>query len=285
MNTSILSENQKLLLYWIVERDNIRNAKEMGLDPPWTSNPVMQTVYFTNVNREDDKVTKWIRRNWLYTNSEYFHIDMIVARIFNLPSTLELIGQPTKFVFKDWLHKTKELLHELSDRKKPIWNGAYIISTAGRKMSKIDYCIEIIEAAHNQGALLRKCVTLAEAHKALMGIHGLASFLAAQVVADLKQYSEYHLYSADDKSSFSAFGPGSLRGLSWFWEDTVVPNNYRTKIREAYVLISPYLPKSILKILDMQNFQNCFCEFDKFMRVRSGKGRSKRIYKHGTKIS
>jgi hypothetical protein len=39
------------------------------------------------------------------------------------------------------------------------------------------------------------------------------------------------------------------------------------------------LPEEILEFLCFQNLQNCFCEYDKFMRVTNGTGRSKRKYK------
>jgi len=67
----MLTDNQEQLIYWINERENIRLKKEAGESPPWSSNPVMQVTYFCNVNREDDKVTKWIRDNWLYETNRY----------------------------------------------------------------------------------------------------------------------------------------------------------------------------------------------------------------------
>ena len=47
---------------------------------------------------------------------------------------------------------------------------------------------------------------------------------------------------------------------------------------EAYDIIELELGSDIVDILSMQNLQNCFCEYDKFMRVTEGTGRSKRKY-------
>ena len=94
----MLTHNQKQMVYWIRERENIRQLKEAGKPKPWSDNPVMQETYFCNVNREDDRVTKWIRQNWTYPTltDEFMGVEdtvesytfaMVVARIFNQPET------------------------------------------------------------------------------------------------------------------------------------------------------------------------------------------------------
>lgn len=275
-----LSNDQQSLVYWIIERDNIRQAKLLDLSPPWTQNKVLAENYFCNINREDDKVTQWIRSNWICDewNSDTLHLDMIVARVFNQPKTLEYIGQPSMLDFLHWLKESHDKLKIWEAEKMRIWNGAYIISTAGQKMSKLDYCINVFRNAYELSDLLCDVTTLQQAHTNLMQVNGLASFLAAQVVADLKRYPLHPLASAEDWWTFSSYGPGSLRGLCWFWNTTITPKNYQESIDKAYNRIKIHLPKSILKILDMQNFQNCLCEYDKFMRVTYNTGRSKRKY-------
>ena len=287
---STLSPNQMAFIYWIIERASMRRQKEAGLPKPWSDNPVMQNTYFCNVNREDDKVTKWIRQNWTYIGDRndngssedyknWYTIAMMIARVFNLPSTLALVQQPAEIDF--WLESAEEELRPLREAGKPIWNGAYIISTNGKKIDKLTYCLSLFEKAGRQYDILDGVITCAEAHKRLMTLEGLASFLAAQIVADLKNTVGHPLYKAYDKLSFSAHGPGSLRGLGWFWEKDIRPNTYREAIDKAFNLMEPYLPVSVWEIMCMQNFQNCFCEYDKFMRVTNGTGRSKRKYAGG----
>lgn len=280
----MLTPNQEQLIYWITERESIRNKKEAGLPAPWSDNPVMQVTYFCNVNREHDKVTKWIRQNWTYPCdtlgeecSEYYDFAMIVARIFNLPSTLEELQQPIETYH--WLEHAEEVFHDRKQRGDNIWNGAYIISTNGKKMDKASYCLMLLEKLAKSHKITHNCSTLYEAHQALMKVEGLASFLAAQVVADLKNTVGHPLNKAEDWFTFSAPGPGSLRGLSWFFEEKVSAKNYHEKIKEAYEILEFELPEEILEFLCFQNLQNCFCEYDKFMRVTNGTGRSKRKYK------
>lgn len=288
----MLTHNQEQMVYWITERNNIRLKKEAGLPPPWTDNEVMQVTYFCNVNREDDRVTKWIRNNWHYKDGykKAYTFAMIVARFFNLPSTLEIIGQPSDEDmriragnFEDWLDNMEYRLVELRAEDKGVFNGAYIISTNGKKMGKIEYISEILNKAmfHPAVTKLPDTLLLSKFHKQLMEVEGLASFLAAQVVADIKNSKGHPLQQAGDWWTFSAFGPGSLRGLSWFWEKDIKPATYNNAIKEAYDLIKLDLPDDVIDVLCMQNFQNCFCEYDKFMRVTNGTGRSKRIYRKG----
>lgn len=288
----LLTYNQQQMVYWIIERENIRLKKEAGDPAPWSSNPVMQETYFCNINREDDTVTRWIRENWVcpvttgdlgeeLPTGETFDFSMIVARIFNLPDCLGELMQPIDGYLKQWLEHAVWVFTDRKERKVNIWNGAYIISTNGKKMDKSSYCLMLLKNIAQSPKITYNCTTLADAHIELMKVEGLASFLAGQVVADLKNTIGHPLYSAPDKWTFSAHGPGSLRGLTWFFEEDVKPKNYQAKIKEAYEILEWELPERILDILCMQNLQNCFCEYDKFMRVSNGTGRSKRKYRRG----
>lgn len=274
-----LTKNQKLFVYWITERWAIKTRRDALLPAPWSDDPIFQETYFTNVDREQDRVTKWIRENW--TLNEWtlpnYALGMIIARVFNLPDTLAELGQPEDSMDL-WLFTAEDILYNRQENDKRIWNGAYIISTAGRKMSKIDFCLEMFEKARGIDEKLRTVKTLAEAHDKLCEVYGLSDFLAAQVVADLKNTKGHHLANAEDWRTFSAMGPGSKRGLEWFWEESITKKNYPQKIADAMELVEWELPSRIYDVMCMQNFQNCFCEYDKYMRIKNGTGRSKRKY-------
>jgi hypothetical protein len=120
--------------------------------------------------------------------------------------------------------------------------------------------------------------TLKDAHEKLMIIPGLGSFLAAQVVADLKNTKNHPLVQAPDWMTFVAHGPGSLKGASWFKygePQKVRPGNFYEIFKE----ISEYVRLQInwFEGICGQDLQNCLCEFDKYCRVESG-GHSKRRY-------
>lgn len=236
---------------------------------------VFRRTYFCNVHREDDRVTRWIRENYTPdTFGDFYEVAIVAARLFNWPETLEKI----KFSLVPSPHmKLWAILTELQESKVKIWGGAYLITTHGRKMSKIDYCVE----------LLQKIIDITPVHMAaptcegywhwFKRVDGLGSFLSAQIVADLKNTKSHPLEAAPDWMYFSAPGPGSLRGLSWFHKRKITPTNYEEAITEVRSYIENRLGEPYFTMC-MQDLQNCMCEYDKYCRVLTGTGRSKRHY-------
>ena len=258
----------ELLAYWIQERELIRRAKEEGLPKPWSADEVFQRTYFTNVHREDDKVTKWIRDN--YTPAlfgEFYEAAIVAARIFNRISTLDhfkLKWFPVQQV------ALEDQLREWGSNNRT-WGNAYVITTHGQKMPKVTYCVKLLlEAQEKLPVPQTDEPWCREWHKALMKIDGLGSFLAAQVVADLKNTEGHPLQGALDWYDFAAPGPGSLRGLKWYFGEKITHSQFdRAILRVSRELDWEH---------DMQDLQNCLCEFDKYCRVLTGSGRSKRRY-------
>ena len=261
-----------MLAYWIQEREAIRRLKENGDPKPWSDDWVFHHTYFCNVHREDDKVTKWIRNTYTpEVLGEYYDYAIVAARIFNWPETLDgLLWKGGLIPYNS--QRMEEYLLEKQESKQKIWGGAYLITTHGQKMTKVDYCVRLMGQVYQLMSTAQ--ITSIDCHNTwlnLQKIDGLGSFLAAQVVADLKNTKGHPLAEAPDWKSFSAPGPGSLRGLAWFHEvDKVTPSEYHGLIAG----VASYLDWKYC----MQDLQNCLCEFDKYCRVLTGAGRSKRRY-------
>jgi hypothetical protein len=264
--------NADKLLYWIETRWDILKQKEAGAAAPWTEDKTFQEVYFCNVFREDDKVTKGIRELWAIGNGDVADAaaNMIMARFVNKLSTLESLQWP-------WPEFDRPLW-DYTMSKAGAWGGAYIVSTNGRSMPKHEYIGDLLEHLFEHFKHNPLPNTLATAHTALMGLQGLGSFMAAQVIADLKNTPLHNLSYAPDWWSWCAHGPGSLRGMSWVWGvDRVTPKQFLEYMRPLRVLVDGNLPDHIPPFCN-QDLQNCLCEFDKYMRVSTGVGRSKRKY-------
>ena len=253
------------VVYWIRERERVRRAKEScNSPPPWSLDPVFQTTYFCNVRREDDKVTKWIRQNWPHDDIGL----VVLARMFNLPSHLNRLRLLPQHAMKSESLRWREAGQKL-------FNGAYLITTCGVKMDKVDYVYQVAQDAGNLEWDTSPIQTLVKWHKNLMKVNGLGSFLAAQVVADLKNTPGHPLATAPDWWTWCAPGPGSMRGIKWVegYENTTL-GTFAREATTLYNSIAGQLPER----LHMQDFQNCLCEFDKYCRVKTGTGRSKRKY-------
>lgn len=277
-----------LLLYWIKERYAILKKKEQGLPAPWSEDPVFQSTYFCNVRREDDKVTKYIRAIYSqFVSHPLFEYNMVLARFLNRPDTLEAIGH-----FQQ-VHQPGVIcarLRQRADFGYPIWGNAYVITTHGQKMDKLAYLAQVLDAVHEQlpniraatqPTITRALPTCLGASMALQMVNGIGSFLAGQIVADLKNTINHPLHSAADRDTFVVPGPGSLRGASWFhWErpDKMTPAAF---LPSGFGLIRRHVDKNWpqeVPPIDNQDLQNCLCEFDKYCRVKNGTGRSKRKY-------
>lgn len=261
----------------------------MGIPKPWSDDETFRTVYFCNVRREHDRVTRFIRETYSpWVSDRWFEYNIILSRFLNWPPTLTRLGYRKH-------HSSSEIEHILAriSKEGKLWGGAYIITTHGIPMGKAAYLAHNVLGGvasameshswlfgHAPGAVVAG--TCSAAHKALQGLEGLGSFLAAQVVADLKNTPGHSLYKAEDKTTFVAHGPGSLRGLQWFWQHegvTITPSNFlfyfaamRSYVDENWDEASMGAP------ICNQDLQNCLCEFDKYMRVSTGTGRSKRKY-------
>lgn len=250
--------------------------KEAGEPKPWSSDPIFQKTYFCNVNREDDKVTKWIREFYSpYVDDPMFEYNIIFSRFINWPETLEHVGYKKKHIAEE----LEDILHYLAADGRKVWGSAYVITTHGMKMDKAHYLAHYVLGAVAQRLESLRAVcrgtSLATAAAELQRIDGIGSFLSAQVVADLKNTDNHPLQEAEDWWSFVQPGPGSLRGCEWFHNTTVTPASFPEYFRQIREFVEGYeLPTALCN----QDLQNCLCEFDKYMRVRNRTGRSKRKY-------
>lgn len=275
----------ELLLYWIQERNQIRLKKELELAKPWSEDVTFQNTYFCNVRREHDTVTKFIRSYYSpFVRETWYLYNIIFSRFINWPKTLEAIGYLRS-------HDPTSLVGQLDGlaAEGKIWGGAYIITTHGLPMGKAAYLARnVLGATYMQQERLNWLTgyhgtpSCSAAHKALQTIEGLGSFLAAQVVADLKNTVGHPLYTAEDRDTFVAHGPGSMRGLQWFWQAegvTITPRNFYSYFQAAREYVDENWNGLLMgPPIDNQDLQNCFCEMDKYCRVSTGVGRSKRNY-------
>lgn len=281
------------LATFIKERYEILKKQRAGKPRPWTQDPILNLYRFCNVQREDDHVTQWLReryyvrwlvedsldeRTWGSDNPDIWFA-AVVARLLNLPESLEAVAE---YVLPWKPKKFRAALHERKREGKKNFNGAYIVSTNGVAMDKVDYLVaRVLGPLWAARKKLRPDFETLEAyHEALTQFDGLGSFIAAQVIADLK-YME-PLESASDWHTFAASGPGSRRGLNrvignsvdapwreYEWRDQLL------KLRDALL---PKLPRPI-HALHAQDVQNCLCEFDKYERARLGEGTPKQLYR------
>ena len=270
------------LFYWIKERHRIFIGKKRNWPKPWTQDTILQNYRFCNPYRENDKVTQWIGFHWRdqHRDDPYLWFAMVVARLINLPESLEVIGYPVP-----WCPAQFKVSCEARKASGNLFNGAYIVSTNGRAMDKVDYLIQyVLEPLWAQRVDITDAITsdptLTTMHKVLVHYDGLGSFMAGQIVADMKYVAPWR--QAEDWYSFAASGPGSRRGLNRVMGRPVSPTYNEAKwfanLTALHEEIGRLLIKNKLPALHAQDLQNCLCEFDKYERARLGEGTPKSKY-------
>lgn len=271
----------KEFVAFIKERERIRIRKERGDKAPWTKDPFLSRYRFCNIHREDDRVSRWVSENirepWKAEPDLWFAI--VVCRLLNLPDSIEAV----KDCLLPW--KPKEFSKILLKRKAAgvnNFNAAYIVSTNGIAMDKVEYLVErVLNPLWAARTSLRPTVNddLFGWHAKLMTYDGLGSFMAAQVVADMKYVMP--LRRAHDWHTFAASGPGSRKGLNRvmgvFPEASWKRGAWEEALAGLATLVALPLRKAGIE-LHAQDLQNCLCEFDKYRRAVEG-GEPKQLYK------
>lgn len=250
------------LVYWITEREKVRKNKESGKPRLWSDDPIFNCYHFCNVRREDDRGTKEIREKVLEYQVRIEELPTIytVARLLNNADSLELL-----------LDKGWNGLKRHRDSGGIVFHVAYVVSTCGKRMDKIDYIHNVTADVDMKTIPNTSCEA---AYQALLSVDGLGTFLAAQIVADLK--NDRYLADAPDFDTFSSMGPGSKKGLDHIFGRGTTNSNYERSMS----LLEEALPPEIKAMnLHRQDLQNCLCEFSKYIRYCDNLPGRRRAYR------
>lgn len=255
------------LVFWIKEREMIRERKEAGQPAPWTKDEVLQSYRFCNVYREDDKVTRWIAKNWRkpLDKKPGLVINMCVARMVNWPDTLEELGfDPNGF---DSV-RFEQVLSARKLRGEKVWTGAYMVTggfSAGGESKEV-IIARVLDKAKVFAPYVRKGDTLQESFDHLVNTPGMGTFLVAQVIADLKHTSL--LKDADDWFTWCAPGPGSTMGLNILQDRDLRQYVSHPQFMEEVNTVRVWIKEQTGYEMCAQDTQNCLCEFSKYVRAK-----------------
>lgn len=266
---------------FVVERHRIYRRRAAGDPQPWTADPILRDFKFTNVYRELDRVTVWIKEHWRepYRNEENVWFAMVVARLINHPGTLNELALPGRWNKIQFL----KVMKDRRARGLNTFSAAYIVSTNGQSMDKAEYLANYVFDPMWKD---RERLTpqwgqhLSHYYDLLLDYNGMGKFIAAQIVADLKYIEP--LNKAKDWWTFVASGPGSRKGMSYLcgfdprlkWKE----HEWVEAVSELSEIMKPILADNEMEPLHNQDLQNCLCEFSKWSRTRAGTGRPKQKF-------
>jgi hypothetical protein len=275
-------------LYWIRERHQIYLRRKLGHSKPWTNDTVLQSYFFTNPYRENDKITVWFRENIRDPLKDMRAVifAIVAFRWFNwIPTGQTLIGDSenrgpleNEDLFLIWnLNEAKRRLR-LLDR---VFTGAFNISNSGSKKPKIDrVCDDYIQPVWERDREIREVSkrwnTMQSAHSYLRQFPGLggSGFMAYEIVCDLRYTGV--LDHATDKSIWSNPGPGAKRGINRLLDRPLTAPVKDWPYQSVKLLENA---KSALRMpLEMREIEHSLCEWDKYERARLNDGHMKRTY-------
>jgi hypothetical protein len=279
--------NLEPFIYFCKERESIRVNKDRGASPPWSADEILTNYRFTNVNRESDRVTVWIRQNIRepYADNPNLWILLCMARWINWPDTLaELIVQRACPITNDF--RPEDMTAVLESRKakgEHTFTGAYILRSAfGMSKAKCIAEITLGNLWRDRVALApRMKGTLQEAHETLMTYPYWGPFMAFQSIADMAHCNSL-LANASDRHTWAAAGPGTLRGLNRLHErpfkHPLTQAQALTELRELNSLLQYETRVKLDPLIDTCNL--C-CEVDKMLRLRNDEGHVRAKYRPG----
>ena len=278
-------------LYWIKERHSIYQKRLAGKPKPWTDDIVLQSYFFTNPHRENDKTTVWFRehvRDVLKDDPGVLMATIIFRWFVSIETGKVLLKHD---LFEEWNEaKALKVLRAHRESAGKVFTGAYLIRSP-QGMDKVAGVVQCISAVWKERERLlhriEKAETLRMAHAHLKKFYGLGGFMAYEIVTDLRH--TYLLRDAKDIDTWCHLGPGSMRGLIRM-NGGIPPKNKKGRIKrhpppvtngleqmqELLAMARKKLPK--MKF-EMRDIEHSLCEWDKMERVLWGQGRSKRLYK------
>lgn len=260
-------------------------GKEAGLPRPWTEDKIIQTYRFCNIDRCEDKQTKWIINNLIkkFPDSEdnstnpMLWFNLALSRFINWYPTMEELDMPFR---GDWNpQRFLNILDDRQNRGEQIYSGAYMIRGAPGKAgdAKHYYLVEDVFTplweARNKAPYGGDLMDWAMFFNNIPVIRG--NFMTNQVITDMR-YSSI-LQDADDWRTFLLPGPGTRRGMNRLMgrdtQDIKVSDSQLTKevlqlrdnLQEVY--LGTDLKHLVTVFEDPNNVSNCLCELDKYCRV------------------
>lgn len=280
------------LLYFVWEREVVRIVKERGGEPPYTNDPVIQRYKFTNIRRQDDRVSRWIIDNVIAPNisrKDLWFI-LLVTRLINWPPTLEhLINAGILFrpVVDFEPAEFSQSVENYKAQGRKVYSGAYMVyptkmDPGGVKSLAIAKHIIAPAAKLNMQMVLAQN-SISAFVSALAKSFGISTFMAGQVAADLTYCPQ--LGNASDLYSYAPIGPGSSKGLNYLLGRTEYATWTQGNFNEQLVKINNAINIELeITDLTLHDVQNVMCEFSKYVRAVKGSGKPKTVYQPETEF-
>lgn len=292
-------ENLEHYRHYVVERQNVLKKRQQGLPPMWTEDKIIQNNRFTNIRREDDRVSKWLIEN-ISTNENLDLEDKIwrtiIFRMYNTIYTAETIGLNNQEFWKNIADSSKAL--ESTEKDSLVYTSAYRIVQVKSIYKKYYpnrhhrcHILLYFNDLRNKlkGTILDELTSNAKSAYdwILKNVYGAGSFIGYQIFVDFTYIPEYPI----SENNFVVAGPGCKTGLNFLFEssDKLTSEELLFWMRNNFNKIfgDNYSPEELFsnepeenRNWNVMSIENQMCEFSKYCYVLEGKHKKPRRYRY-----
>ena len=286
------------------ERHAIYLRRQRGDKWPWTDDEILQQYKFTNVYRELDAGTWWLRVNIRepYKNDPELFFNIAMYRRYNRIECAEHLG----YIHHYDAIKVENDIEDFKAKGNRVFTSAYMTCAGIRdkdgtlSRSKVHQIFNI-----GFGDLWEKRRevepvpgdTLESAFDRFLAAHipSFGPFIVYEVISDLR-WTRY-LENASDTMTWANTGPGAARGIgrilgySVKWHEDEISYADFVKQRSEYngkefmlaamralLDASPRYLADWMESMEMRDIEHSLCEYDKYMRAKLGEGRPKQKF-------
>lgn len=248
-----------------------------------TKDDILSEYKFTNVYRACDRVSQYLINEIKYFENQGMKdldiaLNIIVFKVFNNIKTWEYLKKEYgRINIKDFNHKKISSLLTKRKKNSTIFNGAYIMTASSDKYRHLTYkherWLNMLDQEFIKEKKLNKILkakSMLEVYNILKSCTFIGPFLAYQYAIDLN-YSNIINFS---ENSFVKAGIGAIRGIKKCFID-IGDKSYEYVIEHTHENLEQYRERYDYSFDNLFgrdptliDLQNCFCETDKYLRVR-----------------
>lgn len=285
--------------FWnfVYERHEIYRRRFLeGRPAPWTEDPILQSVFFTNVYRELDRGTEYYLTRVVDQKApiEDSFFETLVYRQFNNVRTYEFMKNFRRYGdWQNWQKIAAELSAYGARERTNIFTDAHMttgVKWGGFPDKPRNVCWMLYDHWCHRHGLTRAVMeaeSLRERHRMIASLQGYGPFLAYEVVTDLGYFPSLNPkgFTEDD---WANPGPGCRRAIDLMLPPSaqrVLGIGYEEIISALRVLQRDYFQVLELDFhylegreLSLRNIEHSLCEYYKYSRAKR-EGRARRKYR------
>jgi alpha-glutamyl/putrescinyl thymine pyrophosphorylase clade 1 len=272
------------------ERHNIWIRRNLGHDPPWTSNRVFQTHHWCNVFRELDRGTAFFHS--VVVSLEFrsgITREQWLEEVLWLAYVYRLVNKVESFLETGFPKRTKESVQDYLSRCRDISEQRDVsLFTCAHQTPGFPTLLSFLNGSFRVWDSCVEALTAAESHEeriaALRLLPGVGSFQSWQVLCDL---DESGCFPVSVTTTNVELGPGAEAGLR-----LIFPTEVRCKLDQqdlarrlvrdqmaVYGMLGVDFPVWNDRCMGLKEVEHALCEFSKYKRMESNKTTKARYYR------